>query len=762
MGAIADMSEGILSKIRVVEWSGGHACAYAGLLLAESGADVVLIEGDESGPRHNLASFAVWDRSKRRLKRNCETPEGMEMLHDLLSEADILLTDITPSERNRLGLCSHIIKHRHPQLIVTEIGGWPAGHTLEDVPVDDTLVLAEAGLMDEQAGVREGPIYLRFPLGSWGSAYLAAIGTVARLIQRARGKGIGGVSTSLVQGALAPSAMLWRTAEKATPAFKNSMGKSIRSPQFECGDGVWIHIKSTPDHAPLMHAALQELGAERIAQLNAEEKGDHICPNWGANKHIFKTRPSKVWLEDLWSADVAVQPDVPMGHIYSDAQARLNGYVIEFEDPIFGKTWQPGAPVSIEPPMRACRPASSASPWRDEDWSSEAGKSHIACPPDAALDLPLKGVKVADFGAFLAGPFATMMLSDLGADVVKVEGLTGDPLRRNDGAFFGCQRGKRSLAVNLKHETAADIIKRLTKWADIVHHNIRLPAAHRLGIDYMKLSAINPDLIYCHVSAYGPKGPRKDWPGYDQLFQAQTGWEFEGAGKGNQPMWHRFGMMDHQCALASLFGTLLGLYHRDNGHGGQAVGASLLGAGLMTVSETIMLEDGSLTPYPVLDQQQMGVSPTRRLYSCKDGWVAFASDMPEAWESLQHHTDETSVRGVEHYLQGLSVVDALALAGHCEIPAAEARTDNRDRFFEDPANLDRGLVARFNQSKFGQVEMVGSFWLFDGQPALPQHGVPDLGEHTVLCLEELGFSQIEIRNLCRDKIVADLRNEVAE
>jgi crotonobetainyl-CoA:carnitine CoA-transferase CaiB-like acyl-CoA transferase len=754
--------EGVLSKIRVVEWSQGHAAAYAGLLLAESGADVVLIDGDRTGRRQKLASFAVWDRSKRRLERNCRAPEDAQALQDLLSEADILLTDVTPHDREKLGLGSRAIKDRHPHLIITEIGSWPAGHKLENRPVDDTLVLAEAGLMDEQAGVRDGPIYLRFPLGSWGSAYLAAIGTLARLIQKRRGRGVGGVSTSLVQGALAPSAMLWRKAERATPEFTNSMGKSIRSPQFECSDGVWIHVKSTPDHAPLMSAALQELGADRIADLNAGEKGDHICPNWGANKFIFKSRPSDVWLADLWSADVAVQPDVPMGHIYGDEQAILNGYVIDVENPVFGKTRQPGAPVSIEPPMRAFRPAASFSPWRDGDWSSERAGSSNSSSPGAAEELPLNGVKVADFGAFLAGPFATMMLSDLGADVVKVEGLTGDPLRRNDGAFFGCQRGKRSLAVDLKHETAADIIASLAEWADIVHHNIRLPAAHRLGIVYETLSVINPELIYCHVSAYGPKGPRKDWPGYDQLFQAQTGWEFEGAGEGNQPMWHRFGMMDHQCALASLFVTLLGLYHRDNGHGGQAVDASLLGAGLMTVSETIVLEDGSLTPYPGLDQQQMGVSSTRRLYRCMDGWVAFASDAPDTWSSLQQHSGQTSVSGVEDYMAGLTVVEALGLADDCAIAATEARTDNRDRFFADPANLDKGLVARFNQSKFGMVDMVGTFWLFDGQPALPQSGVPDLGEHTAQCLEELGFSPVEIRDFCRNKIVADLRNEVAE
>src|SRR3546814_13055043 len=93
-------------------------------------------------------------------------------------------------------------------------------------------------LMDEQRGIREGPIYLRFPLGSWGAAYLAAIGVVARLIQAGRGGGAGSVSTSPVQGALLPAAMLWRRAENATPALVHNMGQAMNTPSFGCIDSV--------------------------------------------------------------------------------------------------------------------------------------------------------------------------------------------------------------------------------------------------------------------------------------------------------------------------------------------------------------------------------------------------------------------------------------------------------------------------------------------------------------------------------------------
>jgi crotonobetainyl-CoA:carnitine CoA-transferase CaiB-like acyl-CoA transferase len=139
-----------------------------------------------------------------------------------------------------------------------------------------------------------------------------------------------------------------------------------------------------------------------------------------------------------------------------------------------------------------------------------------------------------------------MLMADLGADVIKVEATTGDPMRWADWPFAGCQRGKRTVALDLKSAASRPALEALVMWADVVHHNLRMPAARRLGLDSASLRSINPDLVFCHTSSYGPIGPRADWPGYDQLFQASCGWERAGAGAGNPPMWHRFGFMDHR------------------------------------------------------------------------------------------------------------------------------------------------------------------------------------------------------------------------
>lgn len=735
------MGDGILQGLRVIELGTGHAAAVAGLLLAEAGAEVVKIEAKSGEKARDNASFAVWNRGKKSVVVELATSDSMAAL---LAGADVLLTDLTPAARDARGLGDATLALLYPALICASIGGWPAGHPLAERPVDDTLVLAESGLMDEQSGVRPGPIYLRFPLGSWGAAYFAATGIVARLIQRGRGRGAGAVTTSLLQGALAPTAMLWRRAEHPTPAFTASMAKGMRSPQFECADGVWLHVKSTPDNAPLMRAALDALGPDGMARCNEGIPGDHICPNFGANAHVFRTRPSAEWLADLWAADVAVQPDVPMGAIYDDEQANANGYVVPVDDPVLGQTRQPGPPLIVTPPMAVRSPAPRLGADDVPIWSPQ----RTASTPADTLP-PLAGIRVVDFGAFLAGPFAAMLLADLGADVIKVEPLSGDIMRRVDGAFLGCQRGKRSLALDLKSPAAGEIVGALARWADIVHHNIRLPAAQRLGIAPNQLTAANPDLITCHVSSYGAVGPRKDWPGYDQLVQAQTGWEYEGAGAGNQPMWHRFGMMDHQGALASLLATLLGLYHRDRGHGGQAVSASILGAGMLTVSETIVGPDGKLTPFDRLDSQQLGVAPGRRLHQCSDGWIAVVAD------------DAAIARLDIDSLAARSVTDAIAAVTAAGGTAVEARTAQRDSFFENPANRALGLVATYPHARFGALEMVGAFWHFDGRPALATRPHPEIGADSRAVLTDIGISSTDSAALIAAGVVGAAVTEPA-
>lgn len=740
------MAECILDGIRVIDLSEGLAGSVAALILAESGADVVKVEPRQGTRLRGTPPFLVWNRSKRSIALDISGPDRAEF-EALVKAADVVVHDFTPAQARERGVDEASLKALSPDLILASIPGFPEGHADEDVPAHDSLVLAASGIMDEQAPVarHDGPVYLRFPLGSWGATWLAAIGIATRIYNLRRGGAPGAVRTSLLQGALVPMQMFWRQVETPSPKLAYGMPKfQTGATLVECSDGVWLHFIGDVRKSPLVVKTMDAMPLELREAANQATPSAY-WPDFGWCKAAFKTLPSDVWLKDLWASDVAVQPAQPMGALYSDEQCHANGYVLEVEDTEAGRTLQPGMPFVTTPPARKPRSAPQIDADRDAilaEWGPRAGLAQPAAP--RAIEHPLEGLRVLDLGSFLAGPLAAMLLGDLGADVIKIEALGGDPMRvAAEWSFFGCQRSKRSLALDLKHPDSRQVMERLVREADIVHHNQRMPAAMKLGIDYESLRALNPRLIYCHVSSYGPLGLRKDWPGYDQMFQSSAGWEYEGAGQGNKPLWHRFGMMDHQAAMSSLYGIMLALIERERTGLGQFVASSLLGASLLTSSETHIMADGKLADYPRLDAMQLGVGPGDRLYQASDGWLALLADD----KALLRISDLLSVGDADALAAAIAAMpcaEAIALARKAGAQAVPARTQQLDAFLGSAANQRLGLVTTNRHSAYGDVRHVGGHWSFEGQRLKLDRAVPMLGEHSREVLAEAGFTAAEI------------------
>lgn len=736
--------DAILADVRVLDLSRGMAGAVAGMLLAEAGADVVRGAPRTCASPANQAMFAVADRSKHQLEEDLSMAAAQHALHAALADADVLVHDLTPDEAAARGLDDAALQARQPHLIAVSVTGFPIGHPDQETPAVDSLVLASMGVLDEQQPVRrDGPMFIRFPLGSWGAAWLAAIGAVTRLVARDRGMPTGPVRTSLAQGALLPLAMHWYRAERPSASLTGGLPKTADVSLFECADGVWLHVMSNADHVPMVQEAIAALPEQDRVSVSDGSAFRTLFPLFDAYKKIFATRPSSEWLEALRAGDIAVQPVLDIGQLYDDEQVASNELVANVDDALLGRTRQPTVPIAITPPFRIGRSA-ARQPRR-----APAGLSQ----PSAAR-FPLQGIKVLDLGTHLAGPLAPMLAADLGAEIIKVESISGDQMRWVEWCFISCQRGKRSIALQLKDPRAQPVLERLVRWADVVHHNMRMPAARKLGLDYETLRAINPALIYTHVSAYGARGPRKDWPGFDQLFQASAGWERLCAGDGNPPTWLRFGMMDHQVALASLYGTLLALRHRDRTGEGQFVSSSLLGAALFTCSEAIQLADGTCTTVARLDPMQMGIGDRHRLYPCVDGWVMMLAEEDQVWHRVLEAAQADGAEQLEQRLRQGSVASALSLLRGAGAAAVEAKRRQRDAFFDAAANRETGLVAALDHPAYGRLEIAGRYLDFSNLETRIERAPSTLGQHSREILAELGLDDEMITMLFREKLVA--------
>jgi crotonobetainyl-CoA:carnitine CoA-transferase CaiB-like acyl-CoA transferase len=758
----------------------GLAGGLPGKLLADLGASVVRIVAAQSPP---IDADVPWGRAWHRDKKVAATDDRDEAFA-VLREADVVLAYGPEELVEERGLGYRDVSAVNPAVVYARCRPSRAGWgTVADFGL---LVEARSGFCTQLAGHRPGPIFVDVRAPGMGTAALLTSSVLALVYRRAAtGRG-GWAETSLYDGMLATLGCMIGRSERAAPHIEGYWEKGSTFPNFlyRCADGellqVWFGGKGMYDK--LISVLGDEPSTEGYYSDQTTGKLGQRARHWGS---FFVTRPRAEWITLLRAVGVACEPVLGPGEILADPHLAETGLAVRCSDGPHEDVVV-GSPISVSPiSSSATAAAYSATP-------SPAARPGEPVAEDAKPATVrenrglLSGLRVVDFSAFVAGPLAAEVLADLGADVIKVEPPAGEAMRAAAYAVAACQRGKRSVALDISAPQARPVVERLLSQADVVLHNFRVGVAERLGIDAATVARLNPRAVYCHASAFGSTGPRAKFPGNDALMEAVTGTERAIGGDGNDPIAATWIPIDITGGWLAAVGILAGLYARGSGDEGQQVATSLLGAGILLHSGAF-LRDGELVTGPTLDGAQTGYGPGYRIYRGSDGnWFALVVPSPEAWLRLRDLPGAAPLAQTYAPLRG-GPADAAARAAEAVLEAAFAAAPaaawvdrlqplgllaeliaplDRDGFrrgiLDDPVNRQLGRVTAYQTADWGQFEQIGPL-LRSGPDAGagPRLMLPGIGEHTNQVLSELGFSAAEITALLDAKLAAQLAAQLA-
>jgi crotonobetainyl-CoA:carnitine CoA-transferase CaiB-like acyl-CoA transferase len=386
---------------------------------------------------------------------------------------------------------------------------------------------------------------------------------------------------------------------------------------------------------------------------------------------------------------------------------------------------------------------------------------------------PLQGVKVIDMTSVLMGPYATQILGDYGASVIKVESPGGDITRqigpaRNPGmgpVFLNANRSKRSLCLDLKMPAGREVLLRLAKDADVLVYNVRPQAMARLKLDYDSVAAVNPGIVYAGMFGFGQDGPYAAKPAYDDLLQGASGLShlIARAGDGT-PRYVPTAMADRVVGLSAVGAILASLLHRERTGRGQQVDIPMF--------ETMVgfvLGDhlGGLTFQPPLDQGGYArhLSADRRPYRTSDSFISVIIYNDKQWDSFFAATGREDLR--EHPMfadfaarmvnidavyaelgrifETRSTAEWLKLLTEADIPTMPVH--DLQGLLQDPHLVETGFFAAADHPTEGAIRSMRVAATWSDSPAVPERLAPRLGEHSREILTEAGFSAAEIVKL---------------
>jgi len=779
-----------LEGLRVIELGSSVSVAVAGLVLADNGAEVIGVEPPQGSALRAHPAFAMWARGKRSLVADLSTAGGRAHLDGLLADADVLLVGLKPAAAERFGLDPKRLAASNPRLVQCAVTGFGSRGPFRDIAVWDGIVNARGGRMQQFDSLHDGerPAYVAVPVASHGAAMLALQGVFGALRERERtGRGQR-LETSLIQALTHFDMIYWYPGASWEPRYADT--PFISYSIARTADGAWVQFAQ---NGPRLFAALV-----RVLDLDPKVTPSLDPTAQKEQMRAFRTSLQERMLTRSWpewqaifadEREISAERMVLPGEALDHPQLASTGDAIEIDG-----VRQLGPLIRLsETPGRPGRKPEALDEAQTATWN---GAPPPTAPPAAtpASGGLFEGVTVLEFATWIATPLGATLMADLGARVIKVEPLGGDPMRSAGPVGLKIVQGKESIALDLKSPEGREIVQRLVARADALAHNYRPGVPERLGIDSKTLHEINPRLVYLYGASYGATGPMSSKPAFHVTAGALSGGARAQAGADALPpdatelslpdiarLSRRLevaneGNPDFNAAAGVAAALALGLYTRERSGRAQALEVRMMLTNCYTNSKDFVDFEGR-PAREIPDAQLLGLSALYRLYSTSQGWVFLAAPAQRDFEHLcaaadcealledsrfasaesraQH--DEELVAELSHVFAARDANDweqSLTTRGVACVRADEGPPARWIYEHPDAKRLGWYTEVAEEDSAYGSYRRYGKLITQDRDTA-PLRGAIRSGENTRALLAELAYSEDEITALLERGIVAE-------